>query len=89
MAAIDCEAEVQIFADDGADANVILLVGLTIAALHDALHVGRTAIVGNRYGTDSLVHSFEPCSPVTLTTTRCAGSICSPESGQRRNYSSC
>ena len=41
MATINGEAEVEVIAVGRADANVVLLVGLTIVAHHDTLDVGR------------------------------------------------
>ena len=73
--AIYREAEEEILAINRADAYIILLVCLAIITDHDALHIGRRAVVSDRDGTHSLVHSLQPCSPVTLATTWCAGSI--------------
>jgi len=74
VTAIYSESEIEIAAD-GADTNVILLIGLAIVTCHHTLHIGRTALVSNRNGYHSLVHSLEPCTPVALTTTWCASTI--------------
>ena len=41
VAAINRETEEEILAVDGADADIVLLIGLTVIANHDALHITR------------------------------------------------
>ena len=67
MAAIDGEVEVEVRGINWADAEVILIIGVTIVAHHHALHVScAVAIVGYRNGYHSFVHSSKPCAPIEL-----------------------
>ena len=41
MTTVNRKAEEEILAVDGADADIVLLIGLTVIANHDALHITR------------------------------------------------
>ena len=69
MTTVNREAEPEVIPVNRTDTDIVLIVGLTVIAFHDTLHISRTTIVGHGYGYHRLIHSLKPCTPVELTTT--------------------
>ena len=74
MTTLNGEAEAEIIALDR-QTYITLGIGLTIATLEYQINISSCAVIGYRCNNVGIVHSSKPCSPVSLTATRCASSI--------------